>query len=186
MIRILIAYGTTQGQSRKIAEYMAEEVQRVGCRADVVDVSHPPAAAVQPVYAGAIVGGSVHAGRHPPTLAEFVRRHGEWLGSIPVGFFSVSLTSVKRDEISRREAERMMNGFLEETGLEPVRTCLLAGALRYSRYGFLTRWMMRRIARKEGGGTDTSRDYEYTDWDEASLFAREVVREAASHAQQAA
>ena len=42
---------------------------------------------------------------------------------------------------------------------------LVAGALVYSRYNWLTRWMMRRIARKEGGDTDTARDYEYTDWD---------------------
>lgn len=30
---------------------------------------------------------------------------------------------------------------------------------------------MKRIARKEGGDTDTSRDWEYTDWDSVEAFA---------------
>jgi menaquinone-dependent protoporphyrinogen oxidase len=30
---------------------------------------------------------------------------------------------------------------------------------------------MKRIARKEGGPTDTSRDYEYTDWEAVDRFA---------------
>jgi menaquinone-dependent protoporphyrinogen oxidase len=30
---------------------------------------------------------------------------------------------------------------------------------------------MARIAKRAGGGTDTSRDDEYTDWDEVESFA---------------
>ena len=41
----------------------------------------------------------------------------------------------------------------------------------YSRYGTLERFVMKRIAKRAGGGTDTSRDYEYTDWDEVASFA---------------
>lgn len=32
--------------------------------------------------------------------------------------------------------------------------------------------MKRLIARRDGGGTDTSRDYEYPDWDAVDTFAR--------------
>lgn len=35
---------------------------------------------------------------------------------------------------------------------------------------------MRRIAKKEGGDTDSSHDYEYTDWSSVIEFAREVSR----------
>ena len=47
----------------------------------------------------------------------------------------------------------------------------MAGALAYTRYGFLTRFFMRRIAKKEGGPTDTSRDHELTDWGMVARFA---------------
>jgi menaquinone-dependent protoporphyrinogen oxidase len=34
---------------------------------------------------------------------------------------------------------------------------------------------MKRIARGATGDTDTSRDYEYTDWDAVETFARDFV-----------
>jgi menaquinone-dependent protoporphyrinogen oxidase len=35
---------------------------------------------------------------------------------------------------------------------------------------------MRRIVAKTGGATDTSRDYEYTDWNDVRAFGREFLR----------
>jgi menaquinone-dependent protoporphyrinogen oxidase len=35
---------------------------------------------------------------------------------------------------------------------------------------------MRRIAAKHHSDVDTSRDYEYTDWDDVKAFAREFER----------
>ncbi len=35
---------------------------------------------------------------------------------------------------------------------------------------------MKRIVAKAGGGTDTTRDYEYTDWDDVRVFAREFAQ----------
>lgn len=46
-----------------------------------------------------------------------------------------------------------------------------SGALRYSQYGFIKRHMMKRISRDMGNpDTDTSRDYEYTDWNDVRHF----------------
>ena len=35
--------------------------------------------------------------------------------------------------------------------------------------------MMKRIVAKAGGGTDTTRDYEYTDWNDLRVFAHEFL-----------
>jgi len=37
--------------------------------------------------------------------------------------------------------------------------------------------MMKRIVGKAGGGTDTTRDYEYTDWNDLRAFAGEFARQ---------
>lgn len=50
-----------------------------------------------------------------------------------------------------------------------------AGTLRYTRYGFFKRFLMKQINKREGGDTDTSRDYEYTDWDAVTAFANEFL-----------
>ena len=51
----------------------------------------------------------------------------------------------------------------------------LAGRLAYSKYNFIVRLLMKRIARKEGGPTDTSRDYEFTDWSRVESLAHEFA-----------
>jgi len=177
MIPILIAFGSSEGQTRKIAEFMAEVLFDAGYHADLVDTAAPQSDVVQPVYAAALIGGPVHAGRHPASLARFVAANREWLATVPVAFFSVSLTAAHRDVHSRAETRRMMDEFLGASGLEPARAVCFAGALRYSRYGWFKRLLMRRIARKEGGDTDTARDHEYTDWRAIRQFALDFARD---------
>lgn len=46
-----------------------------------------------------------------------------------------------------------------------------AGALQYREYNFPTRTLMRLLMRRGGHPTDTSRDYEYTDWVAVDRFA---------------
>ena len=48
---------------------------------------------------------------------------------------------------------------------------MIAGALVYSKYSRLLKWLMKRIAASAGNSTDTSRDYEYTDWQQVERYA---------------
>ena len=43
------------------------------------------------------------------------------------------------------------------------------------RYNFLIRFVMKRIARKAGAPTDTSRDYEFTDWSTLDAFVGNAI-----------
>ena len=58
----------------------------------------------------------------------------------------------------------------------------VAGALPYTRYNWFIRRVMKRIAAKAGGDTDTTRDYEYTDWQDLRSFAEQFGVLAARHA----
>jgi menaquinone-dependent protoporphyrinogen oxidase len=58
----------------------------------------------------------------------------------------------------------MLSKFFNETKWAPTLVKPVAGALLYSQYNFLLRLVMRNISKKAGGDTDTSRDYDYTDW----------------------
>jgi hypothetical protein len=51
----------------------------------------------------------------------------------------------------------------------------VAGALLYSKYNPLVRFVMKRIAKEAGAATDTSRDYEYTDWVGLDRFVVELA-----------
>ena len=69
----------------------------------------------------------------------------------------------------------MIDDFRAETGWRPKSTKAVAGALLYSKYNFLLRWIMKRISRQAGGTTDTSKDHEYTDWAALDRFVEEFV-----------
>ena len=55
---------------------------------------------------------------------------------------------------------------------------IVAGALLYTHYNFFVRWLMKRIVANAGGDTDTSKDYEYTDWSDVRAFAADFGRRA--------
>ena len=66
---------------------------------------------------------------------------------------------------------------LTETGWRPGQVTILAGRLAYTKYGWLMRWVMKRIARKAALAIDTSRDHEYTNWDEVGRLADDLAAE---------
>jgi menaquinone-dependent protoporphyrinogen oxidase len=70
--------------------------------------------------------------------------------------------------------------FLADASWKPRWTATFSGALRYTRYGLVTRWVMKMISRATGGPTDTSRDYDFTDWDAVERFGAQLARELGS------
>lgn len=93
----------------------------------------------------------------------------------PTSFFQVSLSSAVDDEERQADAAGYVESFLDETEWHPDRIALFGGALRYSKYGFLKRLLMKQIAKEATGDTDASRDYEYTDWAEVEAFANDFA-----------
>jgi menaquinone-dependent protoporphyrinogen oxidase len=65
-----------------------------------------------------------------------------------------------------------MSEFTGALGWQPPLTASFAGALKYTQYSWLKRELMKHIAKKEGGATDTSQDHEYTDWNHVRDFAQ--------------
>lgn len=179
MIPLLVAYGTTEGQTRKIAEFIAERLRIRGHRIDLIDTATPAALQVQPAYQGAILGGSLHQGRHQSSLLHFVKANHAWLSAMPVAVFSVSLSAALNDAESKSEVQRLLDAFVAEGGLKPCATRCIAGALKYTEYDYFKRLLMRMIARHQGQPTDTSKDYEYTQWDDVEAFVDEFLRTAA-------
>jgi menaquinone-dependent protoporphyrinogen oxidase len=172
---ILVVYGTTDGQTRKIAEFLADALKARGVEVEIVDSAGEGAAEVQPVFGGAIVCGSLHQHSYQASIAHFVKCNKSWLAGIPTAFVSVSLAAVVDDDESREELRKAGGAFCRSTGWTPTTTLQVAGALRYTQYDYLKRLIMKLIARQRGGDTDTSRDYEYTEWDELGRFVEEFV-----------
>lgn len=179
---ILVAYATTEGQTRKVAEFIAERLRIRGHRVDVIDTASAAADAVNPACQAAFIGGSVHYDKHQGALVHFVKNNLEWLNAMPSAFFSVSLAPVHADAGGRAHAQQAVDHFLEQTGLRPRLVRLVNGALLYTRYDFFKRMMMKTIARHQGRTTDAAADHEYTDWADVEAFVDEFLSAAGSTA----
>jgi menaquinone-dependent protoporphyrinogen oxidase len=177
---ILVAYATTEGHTRKVAEFIAERLRIRGHRVDLVDVATATALDVSAAYQAAFIGGSVHQHKHQSPLMHFAKSNRDWLTAMPVALFSVSLAAATDDMDSRLEAQRMADEFIDESGLKPLVVRCVAGALKYTQYDYFKRLIMRMISKQRGGDTDTSKDTEYTNWDDVEAFVDEFLAAARS------
>jgi menaquinone-dependent protoporphyrinogen oxidase len=175
MRKILIIYGTTEGQTAKIAQCLAEHIGERGYLVDVYDVTHLPTDFALDGYNAVLVGASMHVGGYQRAIREFVARHQVMLTRLPSAFFSVSLTEAYPDPQERARLNSHFAHFFYETGWHPAMMASFAGALAYTRYGFFKRLALRYIARRAGAPTNPARDYEFTDWDAVTSFAEGFV-----------
>ena len=172
-----VFFATSEGQTRRIAWRLASVLHDLGFDSRAIDVAGPEAADVDWTRVrGAVVGASLHAGKHQKAAERFVRSHAAELTSIPSAFFSISLSAASKYPKEVDAAENLAKAFPVACGWTPVTVASIAGRLAYREYGFFIRMVMKRIARKEGAPTDTSRDYELTKWEEVDKLAREMAR----------
>jgi len=182
MANVLIVYATKEGQTAKIARHIAQTLTAAGHESELFDADHPTLRVDLGRFQFAIVGAPIHAGGYPRSVARFVKKNRAFLERVPSAFFSVGLAVASNTSDGRAQTLPLVGKFAEETGWYPQRVELFAGALLYTQYNPLIRLVMRHIAAKEGGDTDTSRDYEYTDFAAVERFAGEFVGQSSAKA----
>jgi menaquinone-dependent protoporphyrinogen oxidase len=168
--KIAVIYASTEGQSAKIASHIAGTLSAAH-QVESVNVAELPEGFSLGSYDGVVVGGSIHAGKVQSELRDFVRTHRDELETRMSAFYLVCLTAASQAPDTRAKLSSLVDTFVEDTGWKPAHLGVFAGALKYSQYGWVKRQLMRFIASRQGGDTDASHDYEYTQWDSVTHFA---------------
>jgi menaquinone-dependent protoporphyrinogen oxidase len=172
-MRTLILYSSRDGQTKKIAQFIAEQLDLCsdGGHCDVLDLTTVEPADL-PRYDRVLIGASIRYGHFASALPVFIKCHLEWLNTVPSGFFAVNLTARK---VGKRTPQTNVytRKFLASSSWRPDRCDVFAGALRYPRYGWLDRVMIQLIMRMTGGETDATKEVEYTDWQQVNNFAKD-------------
>jgi len=189
MKSIFIIYATREGHTRKIAERVAANFGRHGFDTSVKNVRDEIAEIDLSRYSAAILAASVHLGKYEREMVRFVKEHLAELDCLPNAFLSVTLSEAGVERPGQSHEVRMrceagvrevIDKFVNETGWHPKHVKAIAGALPYTKYNPLLRFVMKWIAKSEGGDTNTSRDYEYTDWVALDRYIEEFAQESLS------
>ncbi|MEV8434953.1 flavodoxin domain-containing protein [Streptomyces sp. HUAS 31] len=95
--KVLVAYGTTNGSTARIAEAVADALRKDGLAVDTLPARSVPSVAP---YDAVVIGGGLYAGRWHKDARRFVRRHGRALTERPLWLFSsgpLDATASERD-----------------------------------------------------------------------------------------
>ncbi len=173
-MRVLICYATTEGQTRKVAEFVADLLKEAGHEPALFDAT--VADEVEPGrFEAAILTGSVHIGRYQSALVHRIHQWRDALNAMPSAFISVSMAAASDDPHARAEVDELCQKMLQAAGWTPTMTLHAAGAIRFSQYDFFKRLAMRLIARQMGRDDDPHVDHEYTDWDSVRRFVESFL-----------
>ena len=162
-MKVFVLYGTTDGQTRKIARFVSDLLIHQGhsvellCAADAGDLALARFDAV-------IVAGSVHTGGFQEDLIDVLRGVAARLDDMPNFFLAVSLTAAGDDAEDWAGLQGCVDRFTAATGWTPRQVAHVAGAFRFTQYDFFRSWAMRWIAHQKGETVDPHEDKEYTDW----------------------
>src|SRR4051794_12805804 len=142
MSHIAVIFGTTDGQTAKIARYFTDVLRSEGHLVSIYDTRAAIPDSVLKGEEGAVIAGSIRLGKFQKPLIEFVRANRDELKKIPTIFLPVSLSAARSSAAAKREVKKTIVEFIDQTGFGPSAIHPVAGALVYSRYGFFTKLAM--------------------------------------------
>lgn len=176
-----IYYASKHGQTDKIAHFLGECFTIREWEVYVTDLDDSAAGTPDVSnFSAVLIGAPIYMQRYPRAVRAFLNRNRRELMAVPsTGFFSTCLTATPGTHEAYLESLGPVRKFLDEVSWTPDWIASFPGALNYREYGPLARWIIKRISQKEGGPTDTSKDYELTRWEEVSRFAQDFDEDAA-------
>lgn len=174
----MILFASREGQTGKIAKTISDHLTDAGLTTRTIDARDTDAVNALDFerFDLLIFGGSMHAGGLENELIRVLNAHTRNIANMPRSFFLVLLSAATKDEDLRTTSlADARNKMRNQLTLSFDDTELIAGALKYSAYSWPIRRIMRAIAKRAGGDTDMSKDYEYTDWAQVRMYAQRLI-----------
>ena len=143
MSRVLFAYSTTDGHTRRICEHLRDALCAQGHDVDLASMAEAGERDLA-AYDKIVLGASIRYGRHKPEVTSFARAHRAELGARPSAFFTVSIVARKPGK-DRPETNPYLRKFLRRLPWQPRELDVFAGRLDYPSLGMLDRSIIRFI-----------------------------------------
>ena len=168
MEKTLITYSTVDGQTKRISERLAKLATQ--SRVDVLPISNQ---INLDSYKTIIIGASIRYGKYRNEVFNFIENNIQTLNVKENAFFSVNVVA-RKPEKSAPETNPYLIKFLDKIKWKPKNLGVFAGKIEYPKYKFIDKYAIKFIMWLTKGPTDTSKTYEFTDWNKVGDFARDL------------
>ena len=166
MKKSLITFSTVDGQTETICNKISELSENSNI--DVVPISE-----VRDIdsYDSIVIGASIRYGKYRNEIFNFIKNNIAEIDSKHNAFFSVNVVA-RKPEKSSPETNPYMIKFLNKVDWKPKNLEVFAGKIDYPKYNFLDKYAIKFIMWVTKGPTDTSKTYEFTDWQKVKIFTK--------------
>ena len=171
MTNTLIIYSSTDGHTKTICKRLTSYLND-GDKIKIISIDEAKNIELF-AFNKIIIGASIRYGKHSKNLYKFVNSNKNVLDKIQSIFFSVNVVARKLEK-STPDTNPYIKKFLKISNWRPKKIGVFAGKVDYPNYGFFDRYVIKFIMFLTKGPTDTSRSYEFTNWDNVKKFAQEI------------
>ena len=170
-MRSVIIFSSTDGQTKKICEVIKENLLNKD-EHKLVSIENVSDINIEN-YDSIIIGASIRYGKYNSKVTNFVKQNINFLQKKKNAFFSVNVVARKKGK-DTPETNPYVQKFLNKTKWKPNKLGVFAGKVDYPRYNFLNKQVIRFIMFITNGPTDITKTYEFTNWDNVKIFAKEI------------
>ena len=170
-MKILIIYSSTDGHTKKICEVIKENLINKG-ELHLTSIENVSKTNVQ-FYDYIIIGASIRYGKHNRKVFDFIEKNLNIIEEKKNAFFSVNVVA-RKNEKNTPETNPYIKKFLSKTRWKPKKLGVFAGKVDYPNYSFINKQIIRFIMFITKGPIDTSKSFEFTNWDNVKKFAQEI------------
>ena len=168
MKKILLTYSTVDGHTKTICEKILSYSET-----SQVDILPIDSSINIKDYDTVVIGASIRYGKYREEIFEFIKENEELLNSKDNAFFSVNVVARKENK-NKPETNPYLIKFLNKISWQPKILDVFAGKIDYPKYKFLDKYAIKFIMWITKGSTDTSKVYEFTDWNRVKSFAEKL------------
>ncbi len=173
-MKALLLTSSTDGQTEKIMRVIAAEmiiddydiitIHELMDKGEIIDWKE---------YQKIVIGASIRYGHYHKKLYHFIKQYANELNAAKAYFFGVNLVARKAEK-NTAQTNSYTRKFLKKIDWKPEKVAVFAGACRWSMYNFWQTKIIQLIMVITKGPTDTSKDVEFTDWDNVRSFAKSL------------
>tara|TARA_B100000676_G_scaffold1240_1_gene1131 strand:+ start:877 stop:1380 length:504 start_codon:yes stop_codon:yes gene_type:complete len=163
----IFIYSSSNGQSLKICEALNKNKESLIIDMDMLKTTKLDN------FDQIVIGASVKYGDHNKEVYEFVKKNRVLLEKKKTVFFSVNATARKSEKNTPKTNPYIIK-FLKKTNWTPDHIGVFAGMIDFPNYNFIEKYIIKLIMWITNGPTDTSKTFEFTNWEDVKKFSEEI------------